>query len=78
MVHIGQQIDDTKCYDIVRKLGWSEGVRCPDFVPGCVRTPWHYPRKVALLFRIFFEFIHNVRHRGKTLFYSLLTTFVAP
>ena len=30
MVNIEQLIDDAKCYDVVRKLRWSDGVKCPE------------------------------------------------
>ena len=30
MVNTQMLIDDAKCYEVVRQLRWSEGVRCPD------------------------------------------------
>ena len=30
MLNIQQLIDDAKCYEVVRNLRWSTGVKCPD------------------------------------------------
>ncbi len=32
MLNIQMLIDDAKCYEVVRALRWSEGVRCPHCV----------------------------------------------
>lgn len=29
LIHIQNLVDDAKCYDVVRRLRWPEGVRCP-------------------------------------------------
>ena len=29
MINIQQLIDDAKCYEMVRELRWTDGVRCP-------------------------------------------------
>ena len=42
MVNIEQLIDDAKCYDVVRDLRWSDGVRCPECNSADIKKRgWH-------------------------------------
>jgi len=44
MVSIEQLIDDAKCYEVVRKLRWSDGVRCPSCNANKIKKRGHHDR----------------------------------
>ena len=44
MVSIEQLIDDAKCYEVVRKLRWPEGVRCPNCNADNIKKIGHHDR----------------------------------
>lgn len=44
MVTIEQLIDDAKCYEVVRKLRWSQGVHCPNCDSTNIRKRGHHDR----------------------------------
>jgi transposase-like protein len=44
MVNIEQLIDDAKCYEVVRKLCWPDGVRCPNCNADKIKKRGHHDR----------------------------------
>jgi transposase-like protein len=44
MVRIVELIDDPKCYEVVRKLRWPEGVRCPHCESDNIKKRGHHDR----------------------------------
>jgi hypothetical protein len=44
MVSIEQLIDDAKCYEVVRKLRWPDGVRCPSCNADKIKKRGHHDR----------------------------------
>jgi transposase-like protein len=44
MVRIAELIDDPKCYEVVRKLRWPEGVRCPNCDSTNIKKRGHHDR----------------------------------
>ena len=44
MVRIAELIDDPKCYEVVRKLRWPEGVRCPHCESDNIKKRGHHDR----------------------------------
>ncbi len=44
MVTIEQLIDDAKCYEVVRKLRWPQGVHCPNCDSMNIRKRGHHDR----------------------------------
>jgi transposase-like protein len=44
MVRIAELIDDPKCYEVVRKLRWPEGVRCPHCESENIKKRGHHDR----------------------------------
>lgn len=42
MVSIEQLIDDAKCYEVVRKLRWPDGVRCPSCNADKIKKRGHH------------------------------------
>ena len=47
MINIQNLIDDTKCFEVVRQLRWSEGVRCPACGAADVTKRGFHTRQVA-------------------------------
>ena len=44
MISIEQLIDDAKCYEVVRGLRWSKGVRCPNCDSTNIKKRGHHDR----------------------------------
>jgi transposase-like protein len=44
MVNIEQLIDDAKCYEVVRKLRWPDGVCCPNCNADKIKKRGHHDR----------------------------------
>jgi transposase-like protein len=44
MVTIEQLIDDAKCYEVVRKLRWPQGVHCPNCESMKIKKRGHHDR----------------------------------
>jgi len=73
-------IDPQKCYALIRFIRWGETVTCPiNSIEGfwSLLRSWLRPHRGISqdklpLYLGFFEFVHNVRARGKRLLRSLL------
>ena len=82
-VNIKNLIDDAQCYQTVRELRWPEGVKCPSCESSYViKRGWLRPHRGISqeklpLYLGFFEFVHNVRRRGKALLGSLIELLVS-
>ena len=89
-VNIKNLIDDVQCYQTVRELRWPEGIACPscesqqvikrgfdDTEPARRLRPHRGISQEKLpLYLGFFEFVHNVRKRGKALLPALIALLV--
>ena len=45
MINIQKLIDDTKCYETVREIRWSEGVKCPHCDSAAISKRGHDERQ---------------------------------
>lgn len=45
MLNIQHLIDDAKCFEVIRRLRWSDGVRCPDCQSGDIHKRGFHTRQ---------------------------------